>query len=217
MGSMRVLRLREWKTPASDFKEEKVGLGEIKRVTYNADGKFYRMEGIRGYDYFLAAKPLKLTMLKIQDEGWMIDDPLHWYGMQDLASISSGRVLAAGLGLGLVAYAYEDQNIDSLDVVEINKDVVSIVSQYLSRTKANIICADFWEYLRSTNTVYDTVILDMWTYGDPKSQKNVFNDMLNAVTTAQSKFPNAKLYVWGLRDPKYNPAIRKTPVYLESS
>lgn len=217
MGNLRILSLTEWNTPASRFRQERIGSAEIGKVPYRPSPNFYRMEGIRGYDYFTVKKPITLTVLKVDEQGWMIDDPLHWYGMQDFASAAVGKVLVAGLGLGLIVSALEEQDVESVDLVEINKDVIRIVMQYFSNTSCNVISEDFWKYLDSTSSSsYDTIILDMWTYGDSESMKNTYDDMTKGIDTIKSRFPSSRLLIWGIRDVNYNPAIKKTPAYLES-
>ncbi len=106
------------------------------------------MEGVRGYDYFTVKKPIPITSLIVDRQTWMVDDPLHWYGMQDLAKAASGRVLVAGLGLGLVIHALEENEaVTAVDVVEIDEDVIGLITTRIKMKKTEIINEDFWRYL----------------------------------------------------------------------
>jgi len=174
------------------------------------------MEGVRGYDYFTVKKPIPVTSLVVDGQTWMVDDPLHWYGMQDLAKAASGKVLVAGLGLGLVIHGLEENEaVTAVDVVEIDEDVVGLISPMIEMGKTSIINEDFWLYLYRTEEPYDTCILDIWVY-DEEDRTRVGYSMLAAIGTVSSKFPSAKVYIWGIRDPKWNPAVTKAPCYLET-
>ena len=100
------LEIIEWETPATKYPLIKTGSVKISRINQKAG--YYYMEGVRGYDYYHHAKKIPITCLKIGRETVMVDDPLHWIGMQDLAKAMKGKVLIAGLGLGLVLHALRD-------------------------------------------------------------------------------------------------------------
>ncbi|MBU0778149.1 hypothetical protein KKF82_07810, partial [Patescibacteria group bacterium] len=78
---------------------------KITRTQLNKD--IYLMEGVRGYGKYYVKKPIPVTSLKIGRETVMVDDPLQWYGMQDLARHCKGKVLIGGLGLGLILHALQ--------------------------------------------------------------------------------------------------------------
>jgi len=161
--------------------------------------------------------PIPITSLILGKTTVMVDDPLHWYGMQDLAKASYGKVLVAGLGLGLIVHALEENNnVDSIDVVEINRDVISLVYPHIRVRKTRIIHDDFWQYLYRTEESYDTCIIDIWVYSDPKERVHTGYHMIAAVASVSERLPSAKVFIWGLRDPKWNPAVAKTPCYLET-
>ena len=86
-----------WETPASTYPEQNVGKAKIKRVKYKKG--MYRMEGVNGFEYYELTSLIKITTLKIGKECVMVDDPLHWYGMEALAQHCKGNVLCSGLGL----------------------------------------------------------------------------------------------------------------------
>jgi len=87
------LKIYSWETPATKYPLMKSGKARLSRKHYKRG--FYNMEGVRGYDYFTVKNPIPVTSLIVGKETWMIDDPLHWYGMQDLAKAASGKVLVA--------------------------------------------------------------------------------------------------------------------------
>lgn len=143
-----VIKISEWKTPATDYPEKQVNSAKIVHGFYNYG--YFHNYGVRGYKYFEVTKQIPVTSLEIKDEKskiwytWMVDDPPHFWSMQDYARNSIGRVLVAGLGLGLVVYELLDNvtninnsnmlskmlsDVDSITVVERNEDVFAAVAK----------------------------------------------------------------------------------------
>jgi len=210
----KFMKISSWETPATKYPLTRRGRVRLKRKPYPRG--FYNMEGVRGYDYFTVKKPIPITSLIVDRQTWMVDDPLHWYGMQDLANAAMGRVLVAGLGLGLVIHALEaNEAVTAIDVVEIDEDVIGLITPLIKMKKTRIINIDFWRYLYKTEENYDTFILDIWVY-DEADRTQVGYSMLSALGSVSTKFPSAKIYIWGIRDPKWNPAVTKAPCYLET-
>ncbi len=208
------LKIASWETPATKYPLSKRGRVRLKRKPYRRG--FYNMEGVRGYDYFTVKKPIPITSLIVDGETWMVDDPLHWYGMQDLAKAARGRVLVAGLGLGLVIHGLEENEaVTAIDVVEIDEDVIDLITPLIKMKKTRIINDDFWRYLYETEETYDTFILDIWVYDETGTTKAGYS-MLSALGSVSTRFPSAKIYIWGIRDPKWNPAVTKAPCYIET-
>ena len=208
------LKIYSWETPATKYPLSKNGKARLARSSYRRG--FYIMEGVRGYDYFTVKKPIPVTSLLVGKDTWMVDDPLHWYGMQDLAKAARGRVLVAGLGLGLVIHALEtNKSVTNIDAVEIDMDVINLITPLIKMRKTNIINDDFWRYLYKTEETYDTCILDIWVYEESDRIRTGYN-MLAAIGSVSTRYPSAKIYVWGIRDPKWNPAVTKAPCYLET-
>ena len=208
------LKIRSWETPATGYPLMKRGEAWLSRKSYRKG--FYLMEGVRGYDYFTVKKPIPVTSLMVGKETWMVDDPLHWYGMQDLAKAARGKVLVAGLGLGLVIHGLEkNEAVTNIDAVEIDRDVIDLITPLIGMSKTNIINDDFWRYLQMTEETYDTCILDIWVYEEPDRIRTGYS-MLAAIGSVSTRYPSAKIYVWGIRDPKWNPAVTKPPCYVET-
>ena len=208
------LKIYSWETPATKYPLMKRGKARLSRKSYTKG--FYNMEGVRGYDYFTLKKPIPVTSLIVGKETWMVDDPLHWYGMQDLAKAANGKVLVAGLGLGLVIHALEENAaVTIIDAVEIDEDIINLITPLIKMSKTKIINDDFWLHLYKTKETYDTCILDIWVYDETDRIRTGYN-MLAALGSVSTKFPSAKVYIWGIRDPKWNPAVTKAPCYLET-
>jgi len=197
-----VLRVREWKTPATDYPLGKRGSVEIVRKDYRKG--VYLMEGVANKDFFFVEKRIPVTSLKISGKTWMVDDPLHWEGMKRLAQKSKGNVLIGGLGLGLVLHALANNpDVKRIDVVERNKDVIELIKDLVPR-KVNIHEGDVFDE-KWFKKDYNTVILDLWI-----TETANFGDMIRSFATFKTEYPEANVYIWGMREPSINPAVEKT-------
>lgn len=211
MEDPAVFTVRSWETPATKYPLNKVGRAKITR-TRNTKG-VYRMEGVKGYEYFEVEKAIPITTLRIGRETVMVDDPLHWIGMQDLAKHCKGKVITAGLGLGLIVHALAgNPAVKSITVVEREADVIELVkplvldavrSQNGNSPEIEIIKGDIFENITPG---YDVLILDIW-WG--RSNARTYFEMLEAYSAARAAYPGMKVYIWGLKDPEMNPAISK--------
>ena len=174
----------------------------------------YFAEGVRGYHYYYVQKPVRIIELTIKGETWMVSDWLHYSGMEDLAAASKGRVLVAGLGLGMLTkFLMMNPKVDAVTTVERSSDVSGLVYPQLSlwnNVRSRLIKADFYKYVEENRDTYDTIILDLWVIGENATSEErsaVYHDVVKAVAICECYHPEAKLYVWGSRNRKYNPAV----------
>lgn len=168
---------------------------------------YYHMESILGYELFQVKNPIEVTSLQVKDHrGWttlMVDDPLHWLGMGELASLASpGTILVAGLGMGLILYQLvKRQDITSIKVVEIDAELIGFIRPYLpADTRIEICERDFFSYIQTTADMFDTAILDLWVIkgnSAKRERQQVAASMgiARALTTAHAK----RVLIWGLR------------------
>lgn len=178
-----VIELREWKTPATDYPEKEFGSARIVHGFYNW-GHFHNY-GVNGYTFFEVKKQIPVTSLEIKDDKgiwqtWMVDDCPHWWSMQNYAANSLGRVLVAGLGLGLVTgELLNNVDVDSVTVIELNKDVIGLISPLLPEAKNvefEIINKDFYKFINETDEYFDRIIIDLWATGSAEETLRVLNE-----------------------------------------
>lgn len=201
------LCIKEWNT--INYPESKVGNAEIDIIPYTKGT--YLMEGVKGYTFFEVEKKIRITILKINGKQVMVDDPLHWIGMEELAKHSTGNVCVAGLGLGLIVHhLIKNPNVSSIEVFEINKDVIELISPLLPKDKRiKIINDDFFkEPFREKH--YDTIIIDLWVGENGNFEICGTKQKVPMLSYYQRiKFNNlqSRVFVWGMKDPIINPAI----------
>ncbi|MCM3584595.1 hypothetical protein M3182_02410 [Mesobacillus maritimus] len=101
---------------------------------------------------------------------WMTITPNEIETMKEAVYDASGRVLTYGLGLGYYAFMVSEKtNVESITVVEKNKDVIHLFNKYIlpqfkQRHKVKIIQADAFEYAQNqmAKAQYDFVFTDLW-------------------------------------------------------
>jgi hypothetical protein len=198
----------EYKTPYTDIPETEGKVVRLKKTRY-AKG-LYRMEGVKGYEFFYITKPIKVTELQVKDPNgrWktlMVDDPLHWLGMEELAQLCKpGTVLVGGLGLGLILHhLVKRKDITYIKVIEIDPEIVSFIKPYIPKDPRITIEVDnYFNYILFTSEKFDNAIIDLWVIDDedPKEHiEHVKHSMITAYTLTKTIFPSAKVLVWGVR------------------
>ena len=208
-----ILEVSDWKT--FDYEERECGTAKIEKSKYKRG--LYLMEGVAGYDFFYVKKPIVITFLKVNGKEVMVDDPLHYYGMKLLAEASEGKVLTAGLGLGLyTVFLQSNPKVESVTVVELNGDVKQLVEPMIQKyikKPTQIIVDDIMNWRKRAKN-FNTIMLDIWVTSKP--EPNVFREMLRMFSMFKVENPNANVYVWGIRESSINPAVKRlNPNYLE--
>lgn len=201
------IEISEWRTPATDYPEKELGSVRIIHGFYNYG--YFHNYGVRGYKFFHVTKQIPVTSLEIKEiedseiwETWMVDDPPHLWSMQDYARNSAGRVLVAGLGLGLVVHELLNNiDVDYITVVEKSKDVIDLISPLLPKAenvKFEIINDDFYVFINETNKRFDRIIIDLWTTGSREETIKVLNEEVEPLTYYIDKlFPDASVVFHG--------------------
>jgi hypothetical protein len=132
-----------WQTPATAYPARRLGSAAIADFTYPPGT--YENYGLRGYSSFRVTKPIRVRNLKVNRKVWMVDDPPHWWAMQEHASKYHGHVVCAGLGLGLIVHALtQNPKVTRITVVEINKDVIHLIKPLVP--DCEVIHADFRDW-----------------------------------------------------------------------
>lgn len=116
----------------------------------------------------------------------MTDHPCELRWMQELAAGAAGRVLVAGLGLGIVVELLAARpEVAAVDVVEIEPEVVALTRPHLSAAaaaKVRLVVADVGAFLRSCRSwPWDLAILDTWSTTDAKTLRIVVEPLLALV------------------------------------
>ena len=105
----------------------------------------------------------------------------------------------------------------SVTVVEINPDVIKLISPTIRQDPRLEIRLGDALRLQQLEGDYDTYIFDLWVYDDVGWKKGFPGkwDVRGLALFYRAK--GKKVYVWGERDPEFNPAVTREPseMYLE--
>lgn len=140
----------------------------------------------------------------IGDKGWKIrlnsdkatimnDAPETLKPYSVLETEATGRVLTCGLGLGYstLLCALQEQ-VTHVDVVEIEPDIIALVSENIAHDKISIIEGDINGYLKSSTEVYDVAFFDQFLGNlGPTPEEAAAITLL-----VQAKSPNCKVFFW---------------------
>jgi hypothetical protein len=102
-------------------------------------------------------------VVKLTENGntWMSDNPFEVESSMGAIESTRGDVLIGGLGIGLLPTLMKDK-VDSIDVVELNQEVIDLVFHQVATEKMKIIQDDICHYLTATEKRYDFICVDIW-------------------------------------------------------
>lgn len=143
-----------------DWPESSMGPWRIERFTVKLD-----IEALRHYRDGRGMFPGKYTRLVHDTRGIVMSDTTaEMWDMFSFYSRARGRILIHGLGLGCIVKALlEKETVNHIDVVEIDKDIVSLVGRhFFGNPRVTIHCADVFTYKWPAKTKWDGVWHDIW-------------------------------------------------------
>lgn len=102
-----------------------------------------------------------LVALTEQGNTWMSDSQLEVESYLGATQLAKGDCLVCGLGIGLLPTLIKDK-CDSIDIVELNRDVIDLVYPQIKSEKTRIIKDDIFHYLDTTDKKYNFIHIDIW-------------------------------------------------------
>jgi hypothetical protein len=197
---------RTWRTPLTAQAPADHGTARLRLSHYRG---IYHHEGVDGFEFYQTKHWLPVVRLEQRHgrrwETWMVDDPKHWNGMREaVADLPPGRILVAGLGLGLMLHHMAvEPRFTAITVVEANPDVVALIQPTLpADPRVRIQVGDFYHHiegvayfgLRATTT-YDAVLWDL-AVGTPDETRRC---MLKGWALVGAHLPGVPLVQFGVR------------------
>lgn len=161
------------------YKEhEENGLARIERFEVSKfSERLYNMRA----DYMMSIREGTYCKLYVDGELMMSDTPMERRTNLDFINNANGRVLIAGLGLGLIIQnIIEKESVTEVIVIEKYQDVIDLVLPKIQHPKLKVICADIFEYNVDKKEKYDVIYFDIWA--------DITTDNLTEMKTLSNKF-----------------------------
>lgn len=200
-----ILEIREWKTPATDYPRKTVGSARIVQSFYERG--YYHNYNVNGYTYIKVNKKIPITSLEIRDDNdkwntWMVDDPPHFWSMKKYAENSIGKVLVAGLGLGLVTgELLYNKYVYTTTVLEINDSVIDLITPLLPshrESQLKVVNDDFYKFVDETEEDFNRIIVDLWVTSSLEETLSVLQkEVIPLNIHLKEIFPNASIVYHG--------------------
>lgn len=149
------------------YKEDKMKLGEatISKFTITEHkAKMFNLGALMNSDGLGRIDEGEYVRLCVDDKLVMSDTSLEQNTNWEFVSKANGRVLIAGLGVGLILHNIKEKfdkgAITEVTVIEKSQDVIDLVGPLFPWVKC--ICADIMEYKPEKNEKWDTIYFDIW-------------------------------------------------------
>jgi len=145
-----------------DESEEK-GVAKIKRFYIGAEeAMWFNLRASRDGAMFMITEGWYCKLV-LNGGIMMSDTPMERRSNREFIKTANGRVLVAGLGVGLVIHnILEKENVTEVVVVEKYQDVIDLVAPKFNHPKLKIICADIFEHSFDKAEKFDTIYFDIW-------------------------------------------------------
>lgn len=215
--------ITDFKSPVDHYPDKKLGCAEIKHTKKGTKGTYFG-EGVRGMTFYRFAKTVQIVSLKINQKVWMTSDCTYTFSLESFAERSSGRVLVAGLGLGIVVHQLvKNPAVTEIIVVDREQDVIDLVGPLLPKDKRiKIVHEDFdlfTDRMSMQDWSPDTIIWDLAVFGSGEEATAEKQRVLYSKFILTAKFmqrywdgknwhlrtsfnPKLKIFIHGLdRDP----------------
>jgi len=93
----------------------------------------------------------------------MSDTPAERRSNVEVWRQSHGRVLIAGLGLGMIVHPIAKKSeVKSITIVENNADVIKLVASTLPKKKVTVIHGDIYDWRPAKGERFNTIYFDIW-------------------------------------------------------
>lgn len=140
------------------------GVAKISTYTFDEEEDFmYNLRAARDGGGMFRMYTGKYVRLHINGQLMMSDTAMERITNSDFIEKANGRVLIAGLGVGLILEGIlEKESVTEVVVLEKYQDVVDLVEPLFKHPKLKIICADVFEYDMPKEEKFDTIYFDIW-------------------------------------------------------
>lgn len=157
--------------------------GEVKVEHFEIsedEARFGNLRASMRRDYDAVVRPGRYVKLVVGGQLMMSDTPMERRTNIDFARNVKGRVLIAGLGIGMILHKLEEKpEVTEVVVVEKYPEVVSLVGPTVG-PKVKVVTADIFEWKPAKGEKFDTIYADIWP--------DICTDNLKEITRFKRRF-----------------------------
>lgn len=163
------------------------GVATISKYEFSeANNPLYNLRKISDGLGFMRMYDGKYVRLHVNGELMMSDTAMERRTNRSFIEFATGRVLIAGLGVGLIIQNIIDkEDVTEIVVIEKYQDVIDVVEPRIKHPKLKIICADVFKYDMPAEEKFDTIYFDIWP--------EISTDNLNEMTLLHRKYRKNKV------------------------
>jgi hypothetical protein len=167
-------------------KAEKQGVAQISHIEFDEQkDMMFNLRAVRDGGAMFQMYNGKYVRLHINGELMMSDTGMERISNRDFMINAKGRVLIAGLGLGLIISNIIDKpEVTEVVVIEKYQDVIDLVLPKFTHPKLKVICADIDEWKPEKGEKFDTIYFDIWA--------TISTDNLSHITKLHNRFKGFK-------------------------
>jgi len=146
------------------IENEEKGIAKIENFHYSeARNPFYNINVVRNSGHIFRMYEGDYIKLYVNNELMMSDTTMERISNQEFIKNAKGRVLVAGLGLGLILRPILcNTDVTEIIVIEKYPDVISLVEPKYQNPKLKIIEADIFDYDMPKDEKFDCIYFDIW-------------------------------------------------------
>lgn len=135
-------------------------------------------------DVMIARQPLSerpVTQLMVNRQLVMSDGDNEYYTNLEFVRRCHGKVLVAGLGIGLILkQTLSKESVEHITVIEKCDDVITLVAPHYWCDKLTVVYGDILDWKPSKNSRFNVIYFDIWP--------NICTDNLKQITSLHRRF-----------------------------
>jgi len=147
------------------FSEEEVqGIAKITKFKFaTSENPMYNMRQVMRNGSMFFVHDGEYVRLHVGEQLMMSDTSMERISNRKFIENAKGRVLIAGLGIGLVIKNIIDNpDVEEIVVIEKYQDVIDLVMPKFNNPKLKVICADIFDYELDKSEKFDCLYFDIW-------------------------------------------------------
>lgn len=139
--------------------EGRVGEAEVQH--FEVDAAASRFTALRGGREFVP--PGRYVRLKVGGQLYMSDTSYEQRSNYEVVRRAHGRVLIAGLGIGMILLPIlRKKEVSAVVVVEKSNDVVALIEPQVRHKKLSVVTADIFEWKPAKGEKFNVIYFDIW-------------------------------------------------------